>query len=233
MAFACKLGSLSVMNYGLSCRGTKCTLHWKMPLLFSAVSRCTVLRCRRAWRQAAAHAAQARGTAQSRAAKGVPTGSRCVAPPARYLTQLFRCAAAADTGILQGYHQLPDCRCRIAGVEGLGDIGRLIEGLPEEFLQLLRISAVIRPTAHMNGATNEDRLRINATHAYKAKHLISGHLLAAHASEHSPLFRLSQKMLDMSSFANAEGMQCAQLVESRSLIPCAVPLLFSHCMFLS
>ena len=103
----------------------------------------------------------------------------------------MRCAAADSTGILQGYHLLPDCRCRVAGVEGLGDIGRLIEGLPEEFLQLLRISAVIRPTAHMNGATNEDRLRINATHAYKARHLISGDVLAVQALEHCPLFRVS------------------------------------------
>jgi hypothetical protein len=56
---------------------------------------------------------------------------------------------------------------REAGIDGLGDVGRLIEGLPEEFLQLLQISGVIRPTANRMGATNQDRLRINATYAYQ------------------------------------------------------------------
>lgn len=69
-------------------------------------------------------------------------------------------------GALRSQEQRKEFR-QTAGIDGLGDIGRLIEGLPEEFLQLLRISAVLRPIANSIGATNEDRLRINATYAYQ------------------------------------------------------------------
>lgn len=58
----------------------------------------------------------------------------------------------------------------------MGDIGRLIEGLPDEFVQLLRLGSVVRQLVFAVGATNTDRLRINATYAYKVRRVLSRYL---------------------------------------------------------
>ncbi len=60
-----------------------------------------------------------------------------------------------------------------AGVESMADFGRLLEGLPRELVDLLRVSAIVRNQAATLGATPADRMRINAVHAQR----VSEHLL--------------------------------------------------------
>ena len=65
-----------------------------------------------------------------------------------------------------------------------------VQGLPEEFLQLLRIVGVVRPTALNLGASNTDRLRINAYCANKVFSLLQRY---AHASFTSTTVKLLQE----------------------------------------
>ena len=52
-----------------------------------------------------------------------------------------------------------------AGVDNLGDLGKLLEDLPRSLVEILRVSATVRSTASMLGAPLSDRLRVNAVHA--------------------------------------------------------------------
>ncbi|KAK9844787.1 hypothetical protein WJX74_006844 [Apatococcus lobatus] len=54
-----------------------------------------------------------------------------------------------------------------AGLETLGDVGKLLERLPRELTSVLRITAVVRTQAAALGASLSDRLRINAVHALR------------------------------------------------------------------
>ncbi|KAK9864814.1 hypothetical protein WJX84_010795 [Apatococcus fuscideae] len=54
-----------------------------------------------------------------------------------------------------------------AGLETLGDVGKLLEQLPWELTSVLRITAIVRTQAAALGATLADRLRINAIYALK------------------------------------------------------------------
>lgn len=47
-----------------------------------------------------------------------------------------------------------------------------LQGLSEEFLQLLRVIGVVRPTARNLGASNSDRMRINASCAHKVQYTL-------------------------------------------------------------
>lgn len=55
------------------------------------------------------------------------------------------------------------------GVSSIGDLGRLLEGLPRPLVDFLKVSAITRGAATMLGSTIHDRLRINATYALKAR----------------------------------------------------------------
>lgn len=52
-----------------------------------------------------------------------------------------------------------------AGVDNLGDLGKLLEALPRSLVEILKVSATVRSTASMLGAPLSDRLRVNAVHA--------------------------------------------------------------------
>ncbi len=52
-----------------------------------------------------------------------------------------------------------------AGVDNLGDLGKLLEALPRSLVEILKVSATVRSTASMLGAPLSDRLRVNAIHA--------------------------------------------------------------------
>ena len=52
-----------------------------------------------------------------------------------------------------------------AGVDNLGDLGKLLEALPRSLVDILKVSATVRSTASMLGAPLSDRLRVNAVHA--------------------------------------------------------------------
>ncbi|DBB14885.1 TPA: hypothetical protein ACH3X3_004486 [Trebouxia sp. C0006] len=52
-----------------------------------------------------------------------------------------------------------------AGVDNLGDLGKLLEALPRSLVEILKVSATVRSTASMLGAPVTDRLRVNAVHA--------------------------------------------------------------------
>ena len=52
-----------------------------------------------------------------------------------------------------------------AGVDNLGDVGRLLEALPRSLVDVLKVSATVRGTASNLGAPLSDRLRVNAVHA--------------------------------------------------------------------
>lgn len=54
-----------------------------------------------------------------------------------------------------------------AGVNSLGDLGRLLEELPRPFVDFLKVQAIIRGAATRLGSSLHDRLRINATYAQK------------------------------------------------------------------
>ena len=55
----------------------------------------------------------------------------------------------------------------VAGVNTLGDLGRMLEGLPRPFVDFLKVQAIIRGAATKLGSSLHDRLRINATYALK------------------------------------------------------------------
>lgn len=55
----------------------------------------------------------------------------------------------------------------MAGVNTLGDLGRMLEGLPRPFVDFLKVQAIIRGAATKLGSSLHDRLRINATYALK------------------------------------------------------------------
>lgn len=52
-------------------------------------------------------------------------------------------------------------------MKSLGDLGRLLEGLPRPFVDFLKVQAIIRGAATKLGSSLHDRLRINATYAQK------------------------------------------------------------------
>ena len=52
-----------------------------------------------------------------------------------------------------------------AGVDNLGDLGKLLEALPRSLVDILKVSATVRGTASNLGAPLSDRLRVNAVHA--------------------------------------------------------------------
>ena len=54
-----------------------------------------------------------------------------------------------------------------AGVDNLGDLGKLLEALPRSLVDILKVSATVRGTAAHLGAPLTDRLRVNAVHALK------------------------------------------------------------------
>ncbi|CAL8467426.1 g6964 [Coccomyxa elongata] len=54
-----------------------------------------------------------------------------------------------------------------AGVSNIGDLGRLLEGLPRPLVDFLKVSAITRGAATRLGSSIHDRLRINATYALK------------------------------------------------------------------
>ncbi|EIE24434.1 ABC1-domain-containing protein [Coccomyxa subellipsoidea C-169] len=54
-----------------------------------------------------------------------------------------------------------------AGVSSIGDLGRLLEGLPRPLVDFLKVSAITRGAATKLGSSVPDRLRINATYALK------------------------------------------------------------------
>jgi hypothetical protein len=51
----------------------------------------------------------------------------------------------------------------------VGDLGRLLEGLPRPLVDFLKVSAIIRGATTLLGASVHDRLRINATYALQAR----------------------------------------------------------------
>lgn len=57
----------------------------------------------------------------------------------------------------------------LAGVNSLGDLGRLLEELPRPFVDFLKVQAIIRGAATKLGSSLHDRLRINATYAQKVR----------------------------------------------------------------
>lgn len=57
-----------------------------------------------------------------------------------------------------------------AGVSSIGDLGRLLEGLPRPLVDFLKVSAITRGAATRLGSSIQDRLRINATYALKVSH---------------------------------------------------------------
>ena len=66
--------------------------------------------------------------------------------------------------MLKGGKTLTPC---VAGVNTLGDLGRMLEGLPRPFVDFLKVQAIIRGAATKLGSSLHDRLRINATYALK------------------------------------------------------------------
>lgn len=60
-----------------------------------------------------------------------------------------------------------------AGVNSLGDLGRLLEELPRPFVDFLKVQAIIRGAATRLGSSLHDRLRINATYAQKVTPKVS------------------------------------------------------------
>ena len=61
----------------------------------------------------------------------------------------------------------PYLTAAVAGVNTLGDLGRMLEGLPRPFVDFLKVQAIIRGAATKLGSSLHDRLRINATYALK------------------------------------------------------------------
>lgn len=55
-----------------------------------------------------------------------------------------------------------------AGMNSMANLGRLMEGLPRDLLDVLRVSALVRSQAAILGASPADGLRINAEYAVKA-----------------------------------------------------------------
>lgn len=55
----------------------------------------------------------------------------------------------------------------LPGVSNIGDLGRLLEGLPRPLVDFLKVSAITRGAATRLGSSIHDRLRINATYALK------------------------------------------------------------------
>lgn len=51
------------------------------------------------------------------------------------------------------------------GITSPADLGRLLQLLPHELIDVLRVTAVVRGIAATLGGTIHDRLRINATYA--------------------------------------------------------------------
>ena len=65
-------------------------------------------------------------------------------------------------------HVSPEERKRLrsnAGVDSLGDLGKLLEALPRSLVDILKVTATVRGTAAHLGAPLSDRLRVNAVHA--------------------------------------------------------------------
>lgn len=60
----------------------------------------------------------------------------------------------------------------LPGINSLGDLGRLLEGLPRPFVDFLKVQAIIRGAATKLGSSTQDRLRINATYALKVMRCI-------------------------------------------------------------
>ena len=81
----------------------------------------------------------------------------------------------------------------VAGVNTLGDLGRMLEGLPRPFVDFLKVQAIIRGAATKLGSSLHDRLRINATYALKV-------VSPAHSASLSTplLLHLSSKSMLMS-----------------------------------
>ena len=67
----------------------------------------------------------------------------------------------------------------MAGVNTLGDLGRMLEGLPRPLVDFLKVQAIIRGAATKLGSSLQDRLRINATYAQKVMWQLHCHLPCA------------------------------------------------------
>ena len=53
------------------------------------------------------------------------------------------------------------------GITSPADFGRLLQLLPRELIDLMRVTSIVRSIAAGLGCTVHDRLRINATYALK------------------------------------------------------------------
>ena len=61
-------------------------------------------------------------------------------------------------------------------MSNIGDLGRLLEGLPRPLVDFLKVSAITRGAATRLGSSIHDRLRINATYALKVTITNCSHL---------------------------------------------------------
>ncbi len=52
-------------------------------------------------------------------------------------------------------------------MEKFSDLASLLQGAPKELLDTVRVTAIVRQTATLLGATPADRLRVNAVHALR------------------------------------------------------------------
>ena len=75
-------------------------------------------------------------------------------------------------------HRILCCDCPLAQPWGaLAGQGRLLEELPRELCEYLKVSAVVRSSAAALGGTIYDRLRINAVYALQARAVAAPHTL--------------------------------------------------------
>jgi hypothetical protein len=79
-----------------------------------------------------------------------------------------------------------------AGVSSIGDLGRLLEGLPRPLVDFLKVSAITRGAATRLGSSIQDRLRINATYALKVSHH-----WPRHCADISSIERAGQEVLSL------------------------------------